>query len=221
MANSYVVPFVRYLLGTSFAARVLSLYPLLYTAVVALVGIITWLLLRRRRIVVPHWRVAAAVVVGLVGIALWIGLSEWRLEEQIAPHLPGWLRPGKRSEFNPFQELTQPLAAWSFIAARLIGLGVLVPVAEELFWRGFLLRWIISPDWQDVAVGKYQPTSFLLVTLLFTLAHPEWLAAACYCMLLNGLLYWKRDLWNCIVAHGASNLVLGVYILVTGSWWLW
>ena len=221
MAKSYVIPFVLYVLGTNVAAQVSGLYPPAYVAVVVLGGIVTWLLLRGRRIVVPHWRVAEAVVVGLVGIALWIGLSELRLEERIATYLPGWLRPGERIGFNPFEELTQPLAAWSFIAVRLIGLAVLVPVAEELFWRGFLLRWIISPDWQDVPLGKFSTTSFLLVTLLFMLAHPEWLAAACYCMLLNGLLNWKRDLWSCIVAHGVSNLVLGVYVLSTGTWWLW
>lgn len=63
--------------------------------------------------------------------------------------------------------------------------------------------------------------SALIVTLLFALAHPEWLAAAVYCTLLNGLLYWKGDLWNCVVAHGVSNLVLAIYILFTGSWELW
>jgi membrane protease YdiL (CAAX protease family) len=42
--------------------------------------------------------------------------------------------------------LASPVAAWCFVAVRLLGLVVLVPVAEELFWRGFLLRWIASPD---------------------------------------------------------------------------
>jgi hypothetical protein len=59
------------------------------------------------------------------------------------------------------------------------------------------------------------------VTLMFTLAHPEWMAAAVYCVLLNLLLSWTRDLWNCVVAHGVSNLVLGVYVLWTDSWELW
>lgn len=221
MAKTYVLPFVLYLLGTSLAARVPGLYPQAYMAVVVLGGIVTWLLLRGRRIVVPHGKIAGAVIVGLIGIVLWIGLCELRLEARIAEFLPDWLKPEARPGFNPIQELTHPLTAWIFIAVRLIGLAVLVPVAEELFWRGFLIRWIISADWQKVPVGEFRSASFLLVTLLFTLAHPEWLAAACYCVLLNGLLYWKRDLWDCIVAHGVSNLVLGVYILTTGAWWLW
>ncbi len=221
MTKSYVAPFVLYLLGTSLASQVPESYPAAYLAVVIVVGAVAWGLLRGRRIIVPHGRVAGAVVAGFVGIALWVVLSELRLEDRVASLLPEWLRPGERRGFNPFKELTHPLAVWGFIAVRLIGLAVLVPVVEELFWRGFLLRWIISPDWEDVPLGKFQVTSFVLVTLLFTLAHPEWLAAACYCMLLNGLLYWKRDLWDCIVAHGVSNLVLGAYVLSTGAWWLW
>lgn len=220
-AWSYILPFIMYVLGACLASRLPSLYPEAYAAMVVLVGAVTWMLLRGRRIVVPHRRVGEAVVVGLVGIALWIGLSELRIEESIAAHLPGWLRPGPRVGYDPFQQLTQPLTAWAFVGLRMIGLVVLVPLAEELFWRGFLLRWFISAEWNEVPLGRFSGMSFLGVTLLFTLAHPEWLAAAVYCALLNGLLYWKKDLWSCIVAHAVSNLVLGLYILTTGAWWLW
>jgi len=220
-ARSYVLPFVVYLFGASVAAQLPSVYPLAYALVVAVVAIVSWRLLRGRGIVVPHWRVGTAILVGLAGIVLWIGLSELRVEARIAVHLPGWLRPGSRVAYNPFDELSQPLAVWGFVGLRLIGLVVLVPLAEELFWRGFLLRWLISENWKDVPLGQFSAASFLVVTLLFTLAHPEWLAAAGYCALLNGFFYWKRDLWNCIVAHGVSNLVLGLYVLTTGAWWLW
>jgi len=131
------------------------------------------------------------------------------------------LRPGSRTAYNPFEELKQPLAVWGFLGLRLIGLVVLVPLAEELFWRGFLLRRLTSPEWKEVPLGRFSGRSFFLVVLLFTLAHPEWLAAAIYCSLLNWLLYWKKDLWSCIVAHGVSNLALGIYILTTDAWWLW
>jgi len=221
MAKPYVLPFVLYLLGTVAAAQWPEGYPLAYAAVVVVVGAIAWRELRGRRIVVPHRRIGPAVLVGLIGIAGWIGLSALRLEQQIAASLPEWLRPAERAGFNPFEELSHPLAVWGFLAVRLIGLAVLVPVAEELFWRGFLLRWLVSAEWREVPLGRYTPWSFFAVTLLFTLAHPEWLAAALYCALLNGLIIWKKNLWDCIVAHSVSNLVLGIYVLSTGAWWLW
>ena len=171
MARSYIVPFILYVLGASLAARLPSMYPVAYAVVVVLVGTVTWILLRGRRIVMPHWRVGEAVVVGLIGIALWIGLSELRLEECIAGYLPEWLRPESRVGYNPFQQLTHPLAVWAFVGLRMIGLVVLVPVAEELFWRGFLLRWFISAKWEGVPLGRFSSSSFLFVTLLSTLAH--------------------------------------------------
>ena len=220
-ASPYVLPFFVYVLGVSLAAQWPDQYPLVYAAVVAVTAAVAWPLWCGRRIAVPHWRVGAAILVGLVGIVLWIGLSELRLEAQIAEYLPGWLRPAARTAYNPFDELTGPVAIGGFVVLRLVGLVVLVPLVEELFWRGFLLRWVVSERWQDVPYGRFTVTSFLVVTLFFTLVHAEWFAAAVYCALLNGLLYWKRDLWTCIVAHGVSNLVLALYILSAGAWWMW
>jgi CAAX prenyl protease-like protein len=222
---AYVLPFVLYLGLTQIAAALAKeypeYYPGLYAVVVVVTGGVTCFLLRDRGILKPHRDVWAGVLVGLVGIGIWIPLSLVHGEQQLAAHLPEWLRPSSRPGFDPFTSIAQPVARWAFIAVRLLGLAVLVPVAEELFWRGFLLRWLISPDWERQPLGQFSLLSFTVVTLLFTVAHPEWFAAAVYCALLNGLIYWKRDLWNCVVAHAVSNLVLGVYVLATGTWELW
>lgn len=218
--KAYVVPLVLYLALTQVAATYPEQYGWLYPSLVLVVGAVTVVLLRSRRLIQPHRHVLAGVIVGLVGIALWIGLCRLQVEQHLAAYVPPWLQP-ERVGFNPFEKIRQPVARWAFLAVRLAGLAVLVPVVEELFWRGFLLRWLTSADWEHQKLGHFSARAFAIVTLLFTLAHPEWLAAAVYCCLLNGLVYWKGDLWNCIVAHGVSNLVLGVYILSTGSWELW
>ncbi len=222
MAKVFVAPFVLYLLGTNLIGRFPdSWYPLAYAVVVGVVAIAFGYLARHHRIIEPHWRIGPAIGVGLVGIAIWIGLSELHLEQQLAQFLPGWLAPGERTSYNPFEKLDGPVAVWAFIAVRTLGLAVVVPIAEELFWRGFLLRWLIDPEWEKVSLGDYTFSSFALVTVMFTLAHPEWLAAAIYCALLNALLIWKKDLWLCVVAHGVSNLTLVIYVLAYGAWWLW
>jgi CAAX prenyl protease-like protein len=218
--RAYVLPFLLYLAVTQTSAAYPDQYVWLYPAGVALVGAVTFGLLHGRRLIQPHQHVLAGLIVGIIGIALWIGLCRLQVEKEIAAMLPSWLQP-TRAAFDPFERITQPVARGAFIAARLAGLVILVPIVEELFWRGFLLRWLMSPNWEHQKLGQFSAQSFAIVTLLFTLAHPEWLAAAVYCSLLNGLLYWKRDLWNCMVAHGVSNLVLGVYILFSGSWELW
>ncbi|QDV27752.1 CAAX prenyl protease-related protein [Aureliella helgolandensis] len=239
MALTFVLTFVLYLLGTSFVARFdTQWYPLAYSLLVLLIGATqAWLLLRPQRpgaasqagveaaaakpIVSPHWRILPALVVGILGIVLWIFISHLHPEQWVADWLPGFLKPQPRVGYNPFEEIESPAWRWAFIAFRLLGIAIVVPIAEELFWRGFLMRWLIDPEWERVPLGEYTLSSCLTVTLMFTLAHPEWLAAAVYCLLINGLMYWKRDLWQCIVAHGVSNLALAIYVMLTGAWWLW
>lgn len=210
-----------YLLGTSLIARWGDAwYPLLYgLLVIPLLCVQAWLLVGKG-ILRPHLRIASGVGVGLLGIVLWIVLANLQLEQLLAEFLPAALRPGPRVAYNPLEHLNG-WEAWAFIAVRLAGIAIVVPLAEELFWRGFLLRWLIDPEWEKVPVGEFTLSSCAIVTVMFTLAHPEWLAAASYCLLINALLYWKRDLWLCVVAHAVSNVALAVYVLSTGEWWLW
>ncbi len=221
-ASAYVIPFVLYLLGTSFIARFSEAsFALAYAIVTILVGSVTFALLRGKQLFRIHGSIFLGVACGLIGIWLWIFISQLQLEKQLASFLPEFMQPQDRVGYNPFEHLGNGWKTWTFIAFRLLGIAVIVPVAEELFWRGFLLRWLIDPEWERVPIGTFTWTSCGIVTLMFTLAHPEWLAAATYCLLVNGLLYWRKDLWQCIVAHATSNLALAIYVLTTNSWWLW
>lgn len=220
-ALPYVLPFALYVLLTQIPLQFPDQYPWLYGASVLTVGAVTFRLLYRQGLIRCHSQVMSGVVFGLAGIVLWIFIADLHLEKYLLVYLPAGFQPSPRAAFNPFVEIVSPLGRWSFIAIRLLGIAVLVPLIEELFWRGFLLRWIAAENWQAEALGKFSLKSFLWVTLLFVLAHPEWLAAAVYCMLLNLLIYWKKDLWNCIVAHSVSNLVLAAYVMSTGNWDLW
>ena len=223
MAKAFIAPLIAYLIGTSLVAQLdRRFYPLGYTAVVVACAVLMFLLWRdRQRLPFKiHWRIVPGILVGLVGIAAWIGISHLHLEKILTTFLPDFLRPGERVSFDPFEQL-DGFFIWMFIAVRLVGIALVVPIAEELFWRGFLLRWLIKPEWEEVEIGTYSIGSFAMTTLLFTLAHPEWFAAAAYCLLLNAFLYRTKDLWQCIVAHAVSNLTLAIYVLATGEWWLW
>lgn len=222
LALACILPFVIYLAGSAWLAKLpTQWYWFAYIIVATTSAFAAWRLLdseSRRQLIRPHLRIAPALLVGFVGIGLWIALSHLQIEKQF---LPEWMHPADRVGFNPWEQLSGTLAIWAFILVRTIGISIVVPVVEELFWRAFLLRWTIDPDWQRVPIGAFSWKSCLIVTALFTMAHPEWLAAAVYSLLMNGLLYWKKDLWQCMVAHGVSNLLLAVYVLASGNWWLW
>ena len=219
---AYVFPFAAYLVLGSIAAMesLANYYPWAYAAQMA-VSMGVWWAFRKRYPAIAWKGVGLAVLVGVVGVILWVTVCHFRWEESLFGSLPSWLYSSERVGFNPFDEIENPAGQYVFILIRLAGLSIVVPLAEEVFWRGFLIRYLISDDFEGVPLGKYTLASFGLVTALFAAAHPEILAALLWGAGINVLLYRTKNLWSCIVAHGVTNLLLGVYILTTHSWILW
>jgi CAAX prenyl protease-like protein len=149
-----------------------------------------------------------AVVVGVVVFVLWV------LPEGLVRTL------GTPSSVNPFDDLSGA-AAWTWIVFRILGATVVVAVMEEVFWRGFLLRWIIHQDFRRVALGAFSWPSFLATSALFAVEHNRWLVGLVAGVAYNLLLYRTRSLYACVVAHGVTNLALGLYVLHTGQWSFW
>jgi hypothetical protein len=110
---------------------------------------------------------------------------------------------------------------YTLIAFRLGGAALVVPVMEELFWRSFALRFLISSDFRSVPLGKFSWYSFIVVSILFGLEHHEWLSGMLAGMIYALVLYRTRNLFDPILAHAVTNLLLGVYVLTTGSWSFW
>ncbi|MFQ5587562.1 MAG: CAAX prenyl protease-related protein [Nitrospiria bacterium] len=108
-----------------------------------------------------------------------------------------------------------------YAGMRLVGAAFIVPVMEEVFWRSFIIRYIISPDFLKVRLGQFTWVSFLITVVLFGVEHNLWLAGMMAGIAYNLLLYKTRRLWPCIVAHGVTNFILGVHVLVTGEWFWW
>ncbi len=128
-----------------------------------------------------------AILVGVVGGPLWIGLCtlDWEhgyllpLLDRIG--LGGIIGAGDRPAFNPFEQLAgQPAWRGRFLAVRFFGLVAVVPLIEEFFLRGFVMRFVMERDWWDVPFGKANTLAIVLGTAVPMLMHPgELLAARC------------------------------------------
>jgi hypothetical protein len=92
---------------------------------------------------------------------------------------------------------------------------------EELFWRSFLLRYIINSDFMSVRVGTYTLFSFLVGSGLFGLEHTLVLAGIMAGIAYSLLLYWTKSIYQCVLSHAVTNFVLGIYVLQTGYWQFW
>jgi CAAX prenyl protease-like protein len=112
---------------------------------------------------------------------------------------------------------------WSTISFRFLRLVVVVPLMEEIFWRGFLLRFVIDEYFERVPFGKFTWPSFGIVTLAFTFSHsrPDWPSAFIAGALYNVVAYCTRSLASCVLAHAVTNLLLGCWVMQTHQWGFW
>jgi CAAX prenyl protease-like protein len=166
---------------------------------------------------------ARGIWVGVVGAVLWIGLCQWGLEATVWQSLTGsQVGLGGRSRFDPWTELASATWRGGFLAARFALLVAAVPLAEEVFLRGFLMRYVQSGEWQDVRLNQLGWPALFAGTLYGVLSHPsEALAAAAWFSLVSWLMIRSGKFWNCVAAHAVTNALLGVYIVAFGRWELW
>ncbi len=172
-----------------------------------------WLLLHYRKFYEFKWRTGfwLATLMGVVVLVIWI-----------SPQLIFGKEP-RVDGFDPTVFEDQP--AWMAFTYffRLLRLVVVVPFLEEIFWRGFLMRYLVRDPFTTVPFGAFTPLSFVAVALLFGLAHsgPDFYAAVVTGLLYNALAVWTRSLGACVWAHALTNLLLGIYIIQTGQWGFW
>lgn len=162
-----------------------------------------------------------AIVVGVAGIVAWVALAEW--QRRAGPKLGlSWLNgAGTRSAYNPLEQLTGTAWAYVFLAVRFFGLAAVVPMIEEFFLRGFLLRFFTQHDWWRVPFGKWHATGVAIMTLAAAATHPaEIVAAAVWFSMVTWLMLRTRNIWDCVAAHAVTNFLMGAYVVATGNWHL-
>jgi len=112
--------------------------------------------------------------------------------------------------------------SWPVLALRMIRAVVIVPIIEELFWRAWLMRWIIDQDFQKIPLGKYTAQSFWIVAALFASEHgPYWDVGLAAGIIYNWWMVRARSLGDLILTHAVTNFILGVYVIAFGKWEYW
>ena len=133
------------------------------------------------------------VAVGVIVFAMWI------LPEQFDW---AWYRKWCIIGEGGTQAVAEASAV--MIAVRLMGSAFVISVAEELFFR----KWLIPF------------AGFWWMVALFAVEHDRWLVGA-IAGIAYGLLYLRKGLLAAIVAHVTTNLVLGLWVVRSGQWQFW
>lgn len=163
--------------------------------------------LRWRELLNPS-AASVAVSAGVITFALWIN---------VGVTLP---MVGSSPGFNPML-IPEGTMRLLLTAARVAGAVLVVPVMEELFWRSFLMRYLIRADFQSVPMGTLRWGSFLITTVLFGLEHHLFVAGMLAGAIFSFVSYRTRSLAHCILSHAVANFALAIYVLSTGYWHFW
>ncbi len=136
-----------------------------------------------------------------------------------------WLGFAARTDgFNP-GVFENPAGYWFSLGMRFVRAAVVVALVEEIFWRGFLMRFVLDWDgdyWKQ-PFGKPSWLSFAVVTGLFVAAHApvDYAGALIYGSLTYFLCVWTKSLSACVVMHATANFLMGCYIMAYGKYGLW
>jgi CAAX prenyl protease-like protein len=130
--------------------------------------------------------------------------------------------PSPEDFYIPHERLGTGLAYWLFLVVRIGGAATVVPIIEELFWRGFVLRLLVNwHRFDDVPLGTFTWSSFVLCSLLSALEHPQWEVGILCWVAYNLLFYRTKSLLCLMVTHGITNLALYLYVVTYQDWVFW
>lgn len=164
---------------------------------------------------VERW--IGSVLIGLFVFVIWIAPDvlipgyrhHWRFENRVMGFAQTTLPPASQTQ--------APVLLFRSIRAILI-----VPVVEELFWRAWLMRWIIAPDFRKIPLGTYAPAAFWLTALLFASEHGSyWDVGLAAGVIYNWWMVRTRSLGDLILAHAVTNAGLSAYVIFAGKWEYW
>lgn len=133
-----------------------------------------------------------------------------------------WLEPN--SDGSALGSALEALPRWQrdgWLAFRVVGSVIVVPLAEELAFRGYLLRRLVAADFEQVPPGRFTWLSFLGSSLLFGLVHGRWLAGTLAGMAYAGAVYRRGKLADAVVAHLTTNGLIALTALIGEKWALW
>lgn len=151
------------------------------------------------------WLVAIAAGFAVWAIWIWLDFS------------PFAFAPGKGYEpLDAAGALILPM-----VIVRIFGAAIVVPVMEELFWRSLVMRWLDEANFLSLAARSVTLRSLLFSSLAFGFEHGQWAAGIVAGLAYGGLYRASGRLWLPIVAHGLTNLLLGLWVVHTGQWHFW
>jgi exosortase E/protease (VPEID-CTERM system) len=154
------------------------------------------------------WRGPAA---GAAVFCLWLGAAAVFIHPQGAPDAAP----------EALATLPGPLRTLWMVCRVLAAVGT-VPLAEELAYRGYLMRRLVSPRFETVPFAAARWPALVVSALAFGLMHGAlWLPGIAAGLAFGALAVRTGKLGESVAAHGTTNALLAAYVLIFDRWQLW
>jgi exosortase E/protease (VPEID-CTERM system) len=203
---AYLMPLLA-ILGAGVVSHAISgsfelFYPLRFIA--ALIALYCY----RQTIRQFDWRCSwRGPVVGALVFLLWLFAAHFLSTDSAMPR--------QLQSLGPFGS-----TAW--ITIRALASVTTVPIAEEIAYRGYLMRRLSNADFETVAYRAVRWPALLLSALVFGLAHGAfWLPGIVAGIAYGLLLQRSGQMGEAVIAHAISNALLVICVLGAGMWQLW
>jgi exosortase E/protease (VPEID-CTERM system) len=112
-----------------------------------------------------------------------------------------------------------PSLRWGWIVCRVAGSVLTVPLAEELAYRGFLMRRLQSREFDSLAYQRVGWFAVATSSVLFGAAHGAlWLPASAAGFAYGWIVKRQGHLGAAVTAHMTTNFLVAAVALGSGNW---
>jgi exosortase E/protease (VPEID-CTERM system) len=203
---AYLMPLLAILaagmIAHAFSAGFELLYPLRLAAAVA----VLWVY--RKSYATLDWNMSwRAPATGVAIAGVWFLFAHFLIPPSARPEALGALPAPLR-------------AAW--ITARVLAATLTVPIAEELAYRGYLLRRLVDADFQSVRFNDIRWPALAVCAAAFGIMHGTlWLPGILAGLAYGAIAIRTRRIGEAVVAHATTNAILAAAVLLFDQWQLW
>jgi exosortase E/protease (VPEID-CTERM system) len=203
---TFLMPLLAILAAGTVARAISSNFEYFYP--LRLIAGLLVLIYYRHKLLSLDWRWSwRAPVLGALIFLIWMVAAHFLLPASAMPPklaaMPGALR-----------------AVW--IASRILNAVLVVPIAEELAYRGYLMRRLVKEDFENVPFQSVGWLPLMATAIVFGAAHGAMWVAGGIAGIAFGLIVIRRgSIGEALVAHATCNALIAVSVLAADQWQLW
>lgn len=181
-----------------------------------------------------NWLYPIPIAVGSIAIAM-----HWaRIKATFAPHLSWfaiaagvgvyviWIAivPRDDARESMLRETLQQAPIWAvvgWIFVRVVGSSVVVPIVEEIAFRGGVMSLLQRGLDRYMHARLVTLTALAFTSIAFGLMHGAVIAGIIAGLFYGVVALHRQKLGDAIVAHAVTNLLISLHVLMLDDWYLW